>query len=136
MKHLTYIIFIFLLSVIDTNAQIIGSGEVALENRPYTQDKIGKYFKDVNNLLDAYKGVWQWIDGNRELTFYLYIDEEVELRLFAGTYHQDVIYGYYVYKEGGVTLIDTKQVLLNSPNARRDVSRGGIGLKPYNTGYN
>tara|TARA_R110000850_G_scaffold190308_4_gene316224 strand:+ start:1582 stop:2247 length:666 start_codon:yes stop_codon:yes gene_type:complete len=135
MKSLIYIIVI-IFSVIQTNAQILGSGEIALENRPTTQDKIGKYFKDVNNLLDAYKGVWQWTDGNRELTFYLYIDEEVEMRLLAGTYYQDVIYGYYVYKENGVTLIDTKQELLNSINPRGAIDRGGVGMRPDNTGYN
>jgi hypothetical protein len=135
MKKIIYITVVCFFTL-QTNAQILGQNEVPLDYWLSTQDMVGKYFKDVNNLLDAYKGVWQWIDGNRELTFYLYIDEEVEMMMFAGNHYRDVVYGYYVYKEGGVTLIDTKQELLNSPNARRDVSRGGIGLTPYNTGYN
>lgn len=134
MKNLIFILLMFL-GTLTINAQIIGQNEVPLENWSSNQNMVGKYFKDVNNLLDAYKGVWQWTDGSRELTFYLYIDEEVEMMMFAGNHYRDIIYGYYVYKENGVTLIDTKQNLINSPNHNRDVSRGGVGLKPYNDGY-
>lgn len=48
----------------------------------------------------------------------------------------DLIYGYYVFKENGLVLIDIKPELPSNIDNRQHSSRGGIGLMPINNGYN
>ncbi len=98
----------------------------------------GKYFKDLNGILDAYTGVWRWQEGNRELTFYLYKQEAATLQSLSGPYLQDVIVGYYIYKESGTVLINTRQELIDTYDlydGKMILSRGGVGMNPRNTGY-
>lgn len=106
-----------------------------LEQMVNHTNKQGKYFKDVNGILDAFTGVWRWQEGNRELTFYFYKDEASSQQSLSGSYLRDVVFGYYVYKESGVTLIDSKQDLLNNLSDKTFISRGGAGMMPDNNGY-
>lgn len=132
MKSLFKILIFFI------TANLSSQAIVPLEQAGNQSDKQGKYYKDVNGILDAYTGVWQWIDGNRELTFYLYKQEEATLRSLSGFYSRDVIVGYYIYKENGVELINTRQELIDTYDlydGKMMLDRGGIGMNPWTTGY-
>jgi len=114
----------------------VAQTELPLENYPNGGNPDGIYFKDINGILDGYLGTWRWTEGNRELTLYLYKDEEVTFtNPIRGTFQRDVIFGYYVYKEGGNILIDTKSTLLSRIDDRDWIRRGGVGLKPISNGY-
>ncbi|MCR9181578.1 MAG: hypothetical protein NXH73_01515 [Flavobacteriaceae bacterium] len=132
MKTLYKILIFFITANI--NSQTI----FPLEQVGHQSDKQGKYYKDVNGILDAYTGVWRWIDGNRELTFYLYKQEQATLRSLSGLYLCDVIVGYYIYKENGIELINTRQELIDTYDlydGKMMLDRGGIGMNPWTTGY-
>lgn len=144
MKSLIYI-FLFLSTLAFGQIQQGNGGILPIEDyftkSAIAGEKNGLYFKDVNGLFDAYTGVWQWVSGNQELTFYLYKDEKVLVTYpFNGNssaiqYEVDLIYGYYVYRENGAILIDTKPVLVSNLDDRQYESRGGCGMIPTSTGY-
>jgi len=125
-------IYIFFIAVSSMTAQTI----MPLEQYSNGGEPDGIYFKDLNAILDDYTGTWRWTEGNKELTVYLYKDEEVTfINPIRGTYQRDVVFGYYIYKEGGTVLIDTKPDLLSNMNNRDYVQKGGVGLMPKNNGY-
>jgi len=125
-------IYILLIATSSTVAQT----QLPLEAYPNGGNPDGIYFKDVNDILDAYTGTWQWTEGNKELTFYLYKDEEVTfVNPIRGTYQRDVVFGYYVYTEGGNVLIDTKPDLLADIDNRVSIDRGGVGMLTTTNGY-
>lgn len=137
MKKLIYIA-LFLVSSLSI------SQETPLENlydyNSLDGSKNGRYFIDNNNLLDGYTGVWQWTDGDKELTFYLYKDVQVPVQYpqtgEAVIYYEiDLIYGYYIYKENGNELINTKPDLLSQIDDRDWLDRGGVGMTPRSSGY-
>jgi|GEM_PF-3241851 len=129
---------IFKILIVLMTTSLFSQTIIPLEQMVNHTNKQGKYFKDVNGILDAYTGVWRWIDGNRELTFYLYKQEEATLRSLSGLYLTDVIVGYYIYKENGVELINTRQDLIDTYDlydGKMMLDRGGIGMNPWTTGY-
>lgn len=133
MKNIIYISILLLF----TNIAYAQFNIINLDQYPNNGNLDGNYFKDNTNLLDNYIGVWQWTDGNKELTFYLYKDSEVPFNNpMRGDYAMDLIFGYYTYKENGVSLIDTKPKLIASLNQREWFDRGGIGMQPTSDGYN
>lgn len=116
---------------------VTGQTQLPLENYPNGGNPDGIYFRDTNGVLDAYTGTWQWTDGNKELNIYLYKDEQVTfVNPIRGTYDLDVVFGYYVYKESGNVLIDTKPILISNINDRDSIDRGGIGMLATTDGLN
>lgn len=83
--------------------------------------------KDINNIRDSFIGVWQGVEGNRELTVYLYKLDGVPVGLGGarGEFFKDGIMGYYVYEENGVEIINCKDNLLN-PLVTNNQSYGPI----------
>ncbi|WP_019039348.1 DUF6705 family protein [Psychroflexus tropicus] len=134
MKTLISILILFISSI--HLAQEI----IPLEDFGSYRDKEGKYFKDPSGplgILDAYTGVWRWTEGNRELIFYLYKQEAATLQS-STQYLSDVIVGYYIYKENGEELINTRQDLIDKYDlydGKMMLSRGGIGMAPRTRGY-
>lgn len=61
------------------------------------------YYKDVNNLLNPFEGVWLFTEGNSELRIIL--TKKVDHN--NGLYREDVIIGGYEYKVNGTTLVNT-----------------------------
>jgi len=131
------IVFTIVIGITSTYGQ--NNNVIPLEDysskKMHSGEKDGIYFKDLNNILDAYVGVWRWTEGEKELIFYFYKDEEAPITFLNNTFEMDQIFGYYVYKENDVVLIDTKPILLTRIDNRQDTNRGGIGLRPTNTGY-
>jgi hypothetical protein len=63
----------------------------------------GMYFKDTNNNLNKFEGIWEYSDANRRLRIVL---EKIEDYEDAG-YFSDVIVGNIIYEENGVEIINT-----------------------------
>jgi len=75
---------------------------------------------DVNNIRDSFVGVWQNISGSSELTIYIYkIDDiPVGIRGNSGEYFVDALFGYYVYKENGIVIINSlNQAQINNSSS-------------------
>jgi hypothetical protein len=91
---------------IKCSSQIVG-----LEQRNGTRVN-GTYYKDLNNVLDNFTGVYTYTQGNTTLT----------LKLFKGlstntNYTEDIIYGEVLYIENGVTKMNTLNNLnINHPD--------------------
>jgi len=85
------------------------------------------YMKDINHVRDSFVGVWKGSQNNKELTVYLYKLDGVANGLYGpmGQQFQDGIMGYYVYKENGITLINSKNRLLE-PHVPNNQSYGPI----------
>lgn len=83
--------------------------------------------KDINNIRDSFIGVWQGIEGTRELTVYLYKLDGVPVGLGGakGEFFKDGIMGYYIYKENGVEILNCQDNLLN-PHVANDQRYGPI----------
>ena len=99
----------------------------------YGSERKDKYFKDVNDILEDYAGIWRWHDGNgRELFIYLYKQEGVNQKTLGGdAYKRDVIVGYYIYKENNIELLNTRIKLIENFNSISfSVDVGGIGMTP------
>lgn len=120
MKNIYTLILVLLLSV-SCKAQTIltlGDPPVSLRDLPKPV-----YTKDLNNIRDPFIGIWQGVSGNSELTIYLYKLDGVPVGILGakGESFVDAIMGYYVYKENGVEIINSRNNLLNPqvPNNQR-----------------
>lgn len=106
MKKIFYIILMALTSQI--NAQEIIPYEQLKNIDPYQRG--GKYFKDVNGVLDKFVGSWKYEDNPSnpskilEVTFY-----KIENKSFSG-YFEDYIYAHYKYYENGVEIYNTENL--------------------------
>ena len=129
----------YLLILILSSYNLLGQTEVPIEDyqslSAISGEKNGIYFKDVNGIFTNYLGVWSWTDGNKEIVLNLYKDENVPITYGNINFSRDQIYGYYIYKENGIELINTKSVLQELINERQDEARGGIGMIPINDGF-
>ncbi|SMP07545.1 DUF6705 family protein [Chryseobacterium profundimaris] len=65
------------------------------------------YLKDISNIYTPFVGIWKWTSGNREMTLTLIKQTKFHITSGAFNFYKDRLVGYYVYKENGVTIIDT-----------------------------
>ncbi|WP_143884783.1 DUF6705 family protein [Chryseobacterium binzhouense] len=74
---------------------------------PLNRSNGNLYLKDISNVYAPYIGTWKWIEGNREMTLILMKQTKYHLNTYTNNYFEDRLLGYYIYKENGVSLIDT-----------------------------
>ncbi|MGV7108186.1 DUF6705 family protein, partial [Flavobacterium sp. U410] len=63
----------------------------------------GAYYKDVNNLLDAFEGTFVYTNGFTQLKIKLV----KKVQQFNGRYYEDLIIGEYQYIENGTEIVNT-----------------------------
>jgi hypothetical protein len=63
----------------------------------------GKYYKDINNSLDKYVGIWKFLDGNKIFT----IEFQKQTNVNFDNYQMDKIVGNYSYQVNGVMEVNT-----------------------------
>jgi hypothetical protein len=80
-----------------SNAQV-----ESLETRRGKRE-VGKYYKDINNVLDQYVGTWIHNVGN----IYLKITFAKAISYNEGQFTEDILYGGMEYKVNNVTIINT-----------------------------
>ena len=103
MKKLIYII------VIMFSFQLQAQEIVPLEDKKNYDgnERVGKYFKDVNGHLNKFIGTWKWQDNPTnptkvlEVTFYKVENQD------TGGYHVDRLTSSYTYHENGVEIYNT-----------------------------
>ena len=64
----------------------------------------GSYYKDLNNDLNEFEGVWEWSDGVKTLTIKLLKKENISNSY--ETTSEDLIIGEYKYLENGQVVMD------------------------------
>ncbi|WP_046759136.1 DUF6705 family protein [Kordia jejudonensis] len=69
------------------------------------------YYKDINNVLDAFEGTWLYTNGNTSFKIVLV----KKTMYFNGKYYEDIMIGEYQYIRNGVELINTLSDL-NDPS--------------------
>ena len=63
----------------------------------------GAYYKDTNNVLNAYEGTWLYTNGNTSLKIIL---KKKTMESINGIFYEDLIIGEYQYIENGVEKIN------------------------------
>jgi len=121
-----YLIIILIFTSVSCKAQTV----IALgDNQEYDFEASPKpvYRKDINNIRDAFVGIWRGTQNSKQLTLYLYKLDGMPVGLSGarGEFFKDAIMGYYVYKENNVTLINSKNWLLE-PHVPNDRQYGPI----------
>jgi len=68
------------------------------------------YSKDINNIRNDFIGVWRGADGNRKLELYIYKKDRVQVGLKGADkeYFKDALFGYYIYKENDIEILNTR----------------------------
>ncbi|MGV7108171.1 DUF6705 family protein, partial [Flavobacterium sp. U410] len=61
------------------------------------------YYKDTNNLLDAFEGTFVYTNGSTQLK----IELVKKIQQFNGRYYEDLIIGEYQYIENGTEIVNT-----------------------------
>ncbi|UFH33898.1 hypothetical protein LNP04_09435 [Chryseobacterium sp. C-71] len=103
---LILIIFISALSCKAQSTIIDIVNECNDNNHNYTNGSV--YLKDISNVYQPFIGTWKWTEGNREMTLVLIKQTKHNYNDTGNdNYYEDRLVGYYIYKENGVTLIDT-----------------------------
>lgn len=107
MKNLNILILLIITSLSCKSQTIL-----PLETTPTDIKNLPKpiYRKDINNIRDNFYGVWQGTISSSELTLYFYKIDDMPIGLFGalGESFVDAIFGYYVYKENGVEIINSR----------------------------
>jgi hypothetical protein len=87
----------------------------------------GKYYKDINNSLDKYVGIWKFLDGNKIFT----IEFQKQTNVNFDNYQMDKIVGNYSYQVNGVMEVNTlnNSITQGSPNSPFHIEL--IGTKNY-----
>jgi len=78
------------------------------------------YSKDVNNVRSNFIGVWQHVSNHQELTMYFYKIDDMPVGILGNTGESfvDALFGYYIYKENGVVIIDSRnEAQINSTSS-------------------
>jgi hypothetical protein len=125
-----FILILALLVIENTSAQIITDIYPGGVRPPNT------YFKDTQNVLNAFVGTWVYQNANTSLTLKL----EKAVMQQVGTSFQDLLYGEYRYVEGGVEKINTLNEIesLLQPRYLHNISGDQIlhydDRPPYNNG--
>ncbi|SDM33906.1 DUF6705 family protein [Chryseobacterium taihuense] len=71
------------------------------------------YLKDISNIYLPYTGTWKWTEGNKEMILILLKQIKYNIITSPFNFYEDRLVGYYIYKENGLTLIDTSNDNLN-----------------------
>ena len=87
----------FFIIALFSNAQV-----ESLETRKGNRE-VGKYYKDINNVLDQYVGTWIHNEGN----IYLKITFAKAISYDEDQFTEDILYGGMEYKVNNVTIINT-----------------------------
>ncbi|CAD7802176.1 hypothetical protein CHRY9390_00890 [Chryseobacterium aquaeductus] len=83
---------------------------IEIQNRcnvDYSDTDGNTYLKDISNIITPFVGVWKWASGNREMTLTLIKQTNYHITSGIFNFYEDRLVGYYVYKENGVTIVDT-----------------------------
>jgi hypothetical protein len=80
-------------------------------------DTDGAYFKDINDDLDKYEGIWVWEENGNKLTIVL--EKSIQDDWFPSHY-EDLIVGNYKYEENGIVIVDTMTNPIINPNLTDD----------------
>lgn len=99
MKKIFYLVLICFLYSCSIKSQIINIKDQGLYDYPTT----GQYYKDVDNALNTFEGLWLYVNRNISLKFILL----KKINQFNGSYNEDLIIGGYEYKVNGVVLVNT-----------------------------
>jgi len=133
-------IYIILFSVL-ASAQTI----VNLDGTP-TYEEQGKYYKDINNVLNPFVGTYLYTNGT---TSFKIILQKKENSSFNNYYYEDMLIGGYQYIENGIEKVNTLSNLNNNHsngvlydihanNIMTGNGRGQTGFSPtekWVTGY-
>lgn len=107
MKNLIIFTVILILSIISCKSQtILPLGGPPVANKQNLPKPI--HIKDINNIRNTFYGVWQGTSGNNELTLYIYKIDDVSGEGLITDIFIDKIFGYYIYKENGVEIINSQ----------------------------
>lgn len=104
MKNILYVLL--LVSSYQLSAQEI----IAKEEFYNINERNGKYFKDVNGVLDKFVGNWKYQDNPTnpskilEVTFYKIENDE------TGGYFEDYLVAHYKYYENGIEIYNTENI--------------------------
>lgn len=104
MKKIIYtIIFIF-------SSQLYAQETVALEDKKDYNgyERVGKYFKDINNHLNKFVGTWKWQDNLLNPTKVLEITFNKVENYDTGGYFVDKLQSTFKYYENGVEIYNTE----------------------------
>ncbi|WP_439480235.1 DUF6705 family protein [Chryseobacterium aquaticum] len=106
MNKLALIIILIFSIQCKSQSNIIDSKD-RCNHAPINRNNGNLYTKDISNIYAPFIGVWKWTSGNREMV--LTLIKQTKYHLISGNfnYYEDRLVGYYVYKENGVTIIDT-----------------------------
>jgi hypothetical protein len=94
-----------------------------------TLDRLGwentknAYYKDINNQLDNFEGIWLYTNGNTSFKIKLV----KSIKYFNGKYYEDLLVGGYQYIKGGVEKINTLSDA-NNPSIGRNASIKGNSI--------
>ncbi|MGB5942819.1 MAG: DUF6705 family protein [Leeuwenhoekiella sp.] len=83
---------------------------LSLEDNSAWGAKANTYFKDINNAIDPFVGVWVYEDGAISLRLEL----KKVTQFYNGVFYEDLIVGEYQYDKNGQTVISTLENLNNS----------------------
>ncbi len=105
MKHILLITALLVFTLSCKAQTVITLGD----NGDFSTSEKPRFIKDLNNLRDNFYGVWQGSSGISELTLYIYKIDDIPIGLSGkmGKQFNDIIFGYYIYKENGVELINS-----------------------------
>lgn len=66
------------------------------------------YLKDISDVYAPFIGTWKWSQGNKEMALTLIKQNKYHIHTYGNNnYYEDRLVGYYLYKENGLTIIDT-----------------------------
>jgi hypothetical protein len=95
MKQFIYIITLFIFSC---KAQ-----QQVLPLNTYAEDiPVNSYFKDLNNELDAYSGIWNASFEGKMITLHISKQIEKPVKLFGKNFYRDQLFVRYEIKKNGV----------------------------------
>lgn len=105
MKNLYILLFLITATLSCKSQTILPLGGSPVANKQNLPKPI--HIKDINNIRDTFYGVWQGFLGNSELTLYIYKIDDVPSQSLITEMFADELFGYYIYKENGVEIINS-----------------------------
>ncbi|MEM6516378.1 MAG: DUF6705 family protein, partial [Bacteroidota bacterium] len=69
----------------------------------WDNEQSNAYYKDLNNELNPFEGIWLYTNGNNSWKIHL----EKQIMVFNNNYYEDLIVGEYQYKINGLVVINT-----------------------------
>jgi len=115
----TILFIIVMIITISCKAQIITD----IEDPNYPE--AGKYYKDINNILDPFVGVYLYT--NNTTSFKIILQKKTNSSASNGVFFEDLLIGGYQYIENGIEKVNTLNDLNNNYlDARKYVITGGV----------